>query len=841
MIQYQYYHTGQGYECNLSESKASSDYRYLKDLFESLRGNFSGNAFTYAIFDGKPIFMQVSGRESGSANSYPFAKGLLCDGLTGELPARYIDRFETSVSDEDKNSNQLPEGRLPELGRRVDDFSLAENLHHIFPKLVDALIFGDKQKSIIIVSDSRESSANYIKVLSLLLPPQFMKRVGFCIGSGSVNDKITLKRRDGSDCPVSIKIWAPNLLRFDYDLLAYSYYVFDTKSGRDNYTAELSPLAKILDSINLCDQSRALGFANAIAPAFNSDGSVRMDELDRICAELLFNARRDLDSARGILRLGSSNSVSYQATMVSAMSVMLETENAKHITPDERKLIIREYRELGYVAESLGEPLFEHMAVKYSSLNEMERDEVIKMVADDDSGDRLNRIIAGSANKDFRVLLAAFDVSLRVLKIRFERTGYSVFPNRDVIKKIIQFFDFTNIRGDVPASQHASGEEFFQLIKDRKNEQLRHIAIAILMASAYSKDSVFESRAIRIKGFKRLVASLGLSRLDQINYVISVRDRLIEISGELPELNIPNDQRDFLFNGNERSLWMDELIQTLPMDVALEADQLVKNRTNGGNFYESMSSAIRARLLNPSFVMDNIRSGYPLLSPYIEFFSLLPHDIQLSNPKIEDYLNSLDREGSISDEFERFRCNFAYDCFSTLSHSSKNRILRGESNTPFINLEKGERQRAVDATIRAFGSVAAKKKRDKSQASPSGIWAFWLSVLSGILLILPAIVQAAALGQFDITHIIQRTFAFLKPEFVFIPLYVYMLNIVSYALSEILSRGKKANIKSNSTKRAVIITLLCGILPVFIFVLSYLGFYFLDLNIEIPFLTQFFK
>ena len=67
-----------------------------------------------------------------------------------------------------------------------------------------------------------------------------------------------------------------------------------------------------------------------------------------------------------------------------------------------------------------------------------------------------------------------------------------------------------------------------------------------------------------------------------------------------------------------------------------------------------------------------------------------------------------------------------------------------------------------------------------------------------------------------------------KPEYLVIPIFVYLLNILSYICLKTGNRRARANR----------ITFICGIFPVIVFVIGCMGVYFADLDFIIDALRK---
>lgn len=826
MIQYQYFHTIRGYVSRMSLDKDAKNYALLEGMFDAVRKNINGNFFTYATVGTSAIFAQATNNDGGM-----FLKELFCEEVN-DVPAKYIDKFESSVANDVMNAERLPDASLPVLGRRVEDFSLAQNLHHIFAKLVDALLYGDKNKQIVIIADNRESAANYVKVLSMLLPLDFMKNVGFCIGSTSIpNEGISYLNENGYAESISVKIWLPEIKGFDFDAYASFYYVFDTVHNRDNYDRELSSVARVIEGLNLANQTKAQSFANSIAPAFRRDGSVDFAAIEKKAVLQLFEMNRNVNVAKDILRMDTSDDPLQVRITVNAIRCLLEENNVQNLSAEDKNTILRIYRTNADVSREIENSLFNFFLTSYETLSSEEKRELVGMIARDHQDGRLQRILDRAIRGNYSDLIDAFEVCIGVFKIRCSNTSYQIFENKDFIEKIIRFFDISRICRKLPTTQYTNGEDFFKVILREPDTQIKNIAAAILMSSACFADVSNDCCIIRINGLRYFINNCAQEPMKKLENIIKIREIVLDIADEIPSLDISNDQRDFIFNNKTGERWLTQLVSTMSIEEVIEADSLVRNRTVGARLYGGLLNAVRVRLLDVNVVRENVKVGTTTFVQYIDFFNTLPQEIQDACLDIQRQLQDLDFAEKINNEFSMYRCDFAYDCYKTLSPEDRDTVIKeGGSAKPFNQItENSEKTKSVESTIKVFGTVANIKQNKSGNLKPVAMWAFGLSVLSSLILILPAIVQVLIHGKFDFTLIVERIGYNLVPACAFIPLGVFAINVISFFL---LREG-------NKIKRANIITLLCAILPLVMFSVGYLMFYFYGLILDIPFLQGF--
>ena len=822
MIQYLYFHTGKEYVSKLSIGRYDEGYSDSENLFEMLRKATEGNTFTFApIGSGEAIFMQTS---MGS-------NGLFAKGLRGRLdsvhdaPAKYIGKFEKSTSTTYINADKLPDGELPPIGRLVEDCSIARELHHIFPQLIDALLFGDANKKIVILAETPIKAMNYIKVLSMLLPLSYMKQIGFCMGTSNIPDNdISIMKNDGSTESLSIRIWLPETTNYNFDSLASYYYVFDTKTQQDNYTKELSITAKVINEMNLCDQAQVNRFINYTARAFDALGRLNVSVLKRISALCMFEIKKDTDSAKEILDMGFAGGEAEEDAFTQAAQILLSPENNYHLSRQNKNAIVSGYRNNSRIAQSLENHLFNYYSSTYSSLDPDERNLFAEMVCNDLSGKRLDSFLKRSLQGDFKARVDAFEFAGSILDVALKHSGNNIDAIKDLIRTIVNFFNIGDCFRIIPSGQMTTGEEFFDRVLKYKDNYLQQLMVASLVASAYMKSVPEDHCEQRLRGFKKILPQISNNHIDQLEFILAVRNIILEIADMFPDLNIEN-QFNFLFNIRFGEVWASEFIRDLNMEETLAADKLVKSRAMQRMYYESMSTAIREKLLDINYVRKYIKSSTNATNQYKEFFNTLPEGEKAAAAEIEKLIGELAHESDINNEFAKYRYDFAYECYATLSPENQRQIQTDA--TPIKSYEEttdmDKKLGIVESTIQVFGTIKKHKRKGRLPYSGIFIGAFVLSLISMLILSLPAIIIPASLGTFDATHILEKFTYYFKPYLFALPVYVFILELVGYFS---FKHGKRL-------KRANIIAILCGILPVVMFTLSCILFYFI--RIDLPF------
>ena len=243
--------------------------------------------------------------------------------------------------------------------------------------------------------------------------------------------KIINLNENGYAESISVKIWLPEIKGFDFDAYASFYYVFDTVHNRDNYDRELSSVARVIEGLNLANQTKAQSFANSIAPAFRRDGSVDFAAIDKKAVLQLFEMNRNVNVAKDILRMDTSDDPLQVRITVNAIRCLLEENNVQNLSAEDKNTILRIYRTNADVSREIENSLFNFFLTSYATLSSEEKRELVEMIARDHQDGRLQRILDRAIRGNYSDLIDAFEVCIGVFKIRCSNTSYQIFENKD--------------------------------------------------------------------------------------------------------------------------------------------------------------------------------------------------------------------------------------------------------------------------------------------------------------------------------------------------------------------------------------------------------------------------
>lgn len=808
MIHYQYIHTSDGYEKKLNIPQEHTDYEYGMNMFETLRTSIEGHSFTYAILAGKHYAIL----KSGSQNNQAYFEGasealhtLNCH------PVRFVDGFRVATTNVQSQASIVPTSSL------TPSLSLATNLHHSFGKMIDALIYGDTQKQIIIVADN-DDAIKYFKVISMILPISYIKNIGFSCGCTSIPDPQYDIQRGASVVPMNIRIIIPEIRDFNFEYYSNTSYVFDMRGkGKDNYENPLHSVGKLFQELDFGKVTICDNYIQKIKKAFNDDGSVNYELLERIAALAIFEIKNDLPTARDILKAHPNE----EDIVLKSLNVMLKEENKDSLTGDDRDLIVQSYFNNSNIASSIEDKYCTFLTSSYRSLSIDEKNALYAIIAVKEDATRLEQLLKNIRLLDYQAINDAFNVTVEVIKTFIRNNGSDVSLLKNFLYVAIEAFNIKQFIKKVPIEQKTQGELFFDRISKEYDSKFRTLLASILMASAYKTNASTGEVEVRIRGFKKLSDHLD-SAIDKISFLLSVKLELEEIDNVIPELGLESPF-DFVFNHNFGKQWIQGVVNATSVTELLKIYEIVHLQTQDG--YESLQNCILDKLLNLSYVRSNVICGQEAYENYKHFYNhILPQNEKEKHLDISTYLDGLKHEQDINDEFAKYRYDFAYECYKTLSNNNKKKIATnlGVDVSAYSAMPKEKRVNVVEHTIDEFGAQE-KNPRGKGKARTLfALWAFGFGVLSGILLILPTIIQALVLNQNDITQIMGS----LHPICAFVPLYVFLLHICSYGLLRY----------RNTLKRANIITILCGIVPILVFIIAQIVFYYLGVSIDLTFL-----
>ena len=818
MIQYKYFHTGRGYIDRLSVDRSAQDYLYYETLFQKIRTMSEGNTFVYAALgSGNSLFMQ-STYDAGSA----FTHGMVADEMR-DYPAKYINRFETEVEDPSSIEAQLPDENLPPIPNRKLSFPNDRVFHEVIPKIVDALICGDQNKQILIVTGNTDESALFMNAISAILPVRYMSRIGFAIGVKSFsNEAIRIPRNGTAPEDVSIRIWLPDLANYRFENFAHSYYVFDIKAGRDNYTPSNSAFFKALTDINLSDAYGVGDFLTGLNDAFSADGSVNLQLLETLSAIYLLGLHRDPETARRVIKSSNGQDSVQLRALVTAISVLLDPQNYSVVSAGDFSDIIKLCASNNKINEVTAKFVIHYIATSYQvykRLEDADKRILIDMLASDNNTGMLCKLYdswweVSNAEEQKEVFSSALKISCDILDDKIGRYGDRAYDVRDVLSETISFFK-------KPIED--SVNELMDIAFAYQNDVTRKYAIAMIMAPSYTNGGNSSILGIQIECFKKKCSKM--SAKDQLRLIIEIRTTMVQIYEEV-QANASSlgwtNPHSFFISHNDGRTWCETLVGVIPglksplSSNILEMLQMHSDLLRADFPFPELTRMVRTKLLDYGYVYEKIKSGRSLeFDKYDQFIKNEIQGVEIRS-ELNKWIEDRDQERKSVISSERF--SEALTQFYTFSYDDrKNVMIRAElkDTCDLANLSADDKKRFVEevSNVRKHTTRHNRKKFTFFADNIGILLAVVFPIISLVLLIIPALIQWIASPNIEFMARIQA----------YLPFIVILLP--AFELVGLTACYIATNNASRKTKRTMIIGGLVN-LPFVVFDIVYLVLYF---------------
>lgn len=848
MLHYKYIHGGAGFTAKLSENN------YLgKALFETARGAVEGDSFSYFNVDGRQgLFLQYTPADkrmpNGKAAPYDFAEGFLCSFEEVEnAPAKYAGKFKTEAVSADEAGDLIDNAPLPRADASYPDISSVSSVS----KIVDALLFGQKDKPVVILTRDIRQATQYLKIIEELLPDEYVKRLGFSLGSSRIPKNLSLIDTSGKKVNLDARLILPCIDPDRFNALTNVHYVFDAVGKRDNYDGKASELSLAIDSLDLGRDYLVSDFKNGISRAFGADGSVNVKLIDRVAVIMQFENAKAISSidtalARKVLALDvATDDIELTNTAVEAIECVLQA----HDISDGDLIAINRWRDVNGDVKNRTQAIYlDYLTANFRKIDDARKNDIIKTVFDDPSGSRFDLLIEDSEGD----VQFAKDVFSRIMNsLRSRREEFRISQNAALLDKMIGFFDFKNWHA---ARDSGAFKDFFELLTVTQATNNLDVGCMLLMGSCYlsPKGSFKQGRIEKFKKFtewafnikegdykiktssksseeqrkKQAAADEKITKV--IDFILSVRNCMVTLKncrvqgGKYVE---DGGLSAFLIDEFVGKKWINSMIGCLSVEALIK---LALDISSTDENYSEMINLVRARLLDGDYVGENVNSVN--IENYEVFWNALSETEKMGAEDVKKHLDKLGNETRISNRFLQYRTDFVKGFFDTMSDEAQSKLIKdGSSDEAFEEEDTGKRLRLIEGSIERFGTCAGKVKKGRAPTFSSiAVWAAVYTIVSILLLFLPAFVMCASLNTFSFAVFVEKLKYYMHPLFTLVPLYVFLLDIAVYAALKNDKTVKRVH-------RANKVTFLCGILPVIAFALGYILLWFLPL--QIPFLT----
>lgn len=692
MVRFQYDHNIGQWRWHISKNAEKLDEKIL----DTLRGAIGGNEFTYASVGADEFVCMSSLPADGGSilqGTVVGAKGKF--GAMPEKPSCYVGKWGKYdlLPGED-----IPEGELPTPDTSVD--------YDYFPtqlgQILDAVMFGTKKVAIIVASN--DEAMDCIKAINYMLPPAYAKRIGYSVGASKIPDtNLSVMTDAGKTIPIGIKVFFTGADKINPS--AQSYYVFDIDpdSPTNNYKAELSEFAKVVDNFCLDSKAQMDVMTKHIAAAFDADGNLDKEMLKRLSLLFHFTATPDDKTAQSLVEAGAGNGTDkvQKNAFLSASRYFWRHSNPTLLSEKLRQNMVVAYRtEMGTFNENDSVEYFQYL-LNQESLTRDEKDVLSDIAVRRDC--LAENCDALFCNPDFGVRNTVFDILTQMLL-----KDSNIYSREELIKGAVAYFDINNCFAVLNSNgEFEKGEELFSLAGKVGDKAVRFLLAAILMASCFTTTASAYSphTAIRFRGVRRMMTEAKLNAIEQLAYMVQIQHKMGDIAN-LDNLEI-NDISYFLCDRGNKDVepdwtqWIRETVNTLSMAQLLDTENVLINSD-----YIGLKEIVEGKLLNLEYIAPELRKRESLRPEYTRIFNMLNHDYQYKN--IADYLLKLKNEALVEVRFLEERWSFLKDAYATLSDSDRRKI--GEMSPDANELSADKRNALADRVQAEFRGVGARGK-----------------------------------------------------------------------------------------------------------------------------------
>lgn len=691
MVRFQYDHNIGQWRWHISKNAEKTDEKIL----DTLRGAVGGNEFTYASV-GADEFVCMS---SLPADGGSILQGTVV-GVKGKLndlpqkPCCYVGKWGKYDL---LPGEEIPEGELPAPDTTADyDYFPAQ-----LGQILDAVMFGNKKVAIIV--ESNDEAMDCIKAINYMLPPAYAKRIGYSVGAGRIPDtNLSIMTDAGKTIPIGVKVFFTEAGKVDPS--AQGYYVFDInpESPTNNYRAELSEFARLVNDFCMDSQAQMDIITQRIAGAFDADGNLDRDMLKRLSLLLRFKANPDDKTAESLVDVGMGNGTDKVQKMafLSASQHFWRHSNPTLLSEKLRQNMVAAYRvAMGPFSESDSVEYFQYL-LNQESLTQAEKDVLVDIAVTRDCLAENCGVLF--CNPDFGVRNTVFEILTQMLL-----KDANVYSREALIKGAVAYFDINNCFAVLNSTgEYERGEKLFSLAGQVADKEVRPLLLAILMASCFTTTASAYSphTPIRFKGIRRMITEAKLSTFEQIEYVVQIQHKMDEIAS-LDDFGM-NDIAHFLCDrGNkdeepEWTKWIRDTVNSLSMSQLLALERvLIKSD------YIGLKEIVEGKLLNLEYVAPELRRNEDIRPEYKSIFNMLNYDHQYK--RIDKYLVTLEKEKIIEAKFLEERWSFLKDAYETLSDSDKRKV--GEMPEEADELRPDKRNAMADRVQAEFRGAGTKK------------------------------------------------------------------------------------------------------------------------------------
>jgi len=801
MISYRYCHEN-GFDPECKDER-------VKSICEGLRTDFNGSEFRlYAVVnDNDGVFLDFR----KVVGNHDFVQGLYVgveDEKFTEAPSYYNNLTYT-------NATNFAEASFP-----TKKASIMPAKTDILGKLVDAIAFGEKDKTIAVIVKDEKVADSYLWHISEALPKEYMKRVGYCISNKYV--------KLNGEAKVKISFITGEMDESRYCSTWNEAYVFDTVKGRDNYEKELEDVSRAIEKLYNKNSLTKDVNKKLLSAIFNKSGYD--EESGRIFAtKTLCDSINSIDVSFKFLDLYVESPDNLKSSLVDEVNKALDyiTKNSYELNKEQVKKLLAFEQSCPNFKDKVESAYFSYAQENMGKIGDGEG-RCIEYILKDESGNTFNSFVdAVSIFEDFEKYHQAFKIIANVVVVANKEWDSDARCN--ALAKAIKFCDINIMHTEVArdSRQNGNGEDVFNYASIFENEDDANLIYAILMISAYRKDVDGAKKALRLKGLMNSITKQQGKAKDIIKRIISIRETMAKAeTGDDKSLDVSHNLGSFMLDDSSSLShaedWINGTINELSIVDLVEIDSKLGEEPP----YIGMIEKVTKRLENEKFFKSQMTTvNDENIVNQIEAIYGKRWAVESNRTdelkKIVSFLDNRRQERLSNEEFKKFRVDFVSDWVKTFSQDDKKTYLDGKDFATAVKEEKSPKDTTriveyIDNGYSRIERITQKKKKVKLVPLRTLLFA----VIAAVIMVIPPVVQSLILKGASLEPMLEALKSYFEMIYIVVPVGVALIHLLVYNVAS------KENLKR--ANRAAVV---CGILPVTFFAISFLAFWFLNVDI----------
>ncbi len=808
MIKYKYIHKDSGYESLISTNDTNKSFQ-INRLMENIQGNIASKSgekiYAYFYNENEVIYYKE--------------KNTLVNALIDENN-EIKNIFPTAYPSEIIfNELLLPIDNLPLNSSPIKPAQmnipniLVNDLQYV-PLMVDALL---DNKKIVLIANNVEQLKNFIMFVLYLFPVNFSRKIGYIVNLAYLPNNLYHKTFE-----------SVNIFGFTEDNEIDSVDLVINLKQPYHQEIELSPFAKVLDydKMNLLQLQRK---SKELYSLFDENGNYISSKSKNVLIPLIFEREKTVVNADKLLDVLLESNENINLSIFNNLANFILNNN--FYTGSLMKKIdtlIEKKEELKQFEIRFKEKKIKSYLEDLNKTTPKELQEIVNFITNDNV--MIDDEIKTALNRQ------------RTNPFTYDLIFEMAVNSNDIDKQIYcaEFIRYDRIYNLNINSQ--SFEEFFtNKIKklNSQNDILNISKIYLYSTIKYDKENIFQAQN-RKKQFIDTLRHMSLEK----NFKMDLIFELYENINELIKRDIPDrisDYFDFELFPNET---LNLIIKLYKSDEKKEYLKLIdyvllnKNRTYGAFYHQLLDFILIGKtVFNPD---KYLYEKYINVYNYEKFIKVLELAGTLNQQEYQNFISALEKEENISKNLAPYRLNYIFSCYSNSSVIVKKKIAKElkleydenvdetikkyvyndleKEDTTKIDLQKQTIDTIIDY-VEVNDTIISKKNENSSKkALEICLISLCFAIITFLLFNIPTFLKMFLINKNFLTIFFEYN-NIITP---YIFCYGFIFFLIAYAINIKKTRGNMLQ----AVERTVIKWLLFVIIPVLMYVITYLFVYF---------------